>query len=123
MLPCRRRIRDYKNCGFNSGIVNELRNKIKSFSENEKIVELLMGEMKIQENLVWDKHNGELIGYVDLGDVNLYYATLSKVEEITTHILVFLIRSIVNPLKFSLANNWNNCHTNVSSIMESNQYL
>ena len=47
MLPCRRRIRDYKNCGFNSGIVNELRNKIKSFPENEKFVELLMGEMKI----------------------------------------------------------------------------
>ena len=47
MLPCCRRIRDYKNCGFNSGIVNELRNKIKSFSENEKFVELLMGEMKI----------------------------------------------------------------------------
>ena len=42
MLPCRRRKRDYKNCGFNSGI-----NKIKSFSENEKFVGLLMGEMKI----------------------------------------------------------------------------
>ena len=109
MLPSRRRLRDYKNyikpqCGFNSGIVNELRNKIKSFPENEKFVVLLMNEMKIQENLVWDKHSGELIGYVDLGDVNLNYATLSKVEEIATHVLVFLIRSIVNPLKFSLAN-------------------
>ena len=56
-----------------------------------------MDEIKIQENLVWDKHSGELISYVDLGDVNLNYATLSKVEEITTHVLVFLIRSIVNP--------------------------
>ena len=28
-----------------------------------------MDEMKIQENLVWDKHTGELIGYVDLGDI------------------------------------------------------
>ena len=26
-----------------------------------------MDEMKIQENLVWDKHTRELIGYVDLG--------------------------------------------------------
>ena len=27
-------------------------------------------EMKIQENLVWPKHTGDLIGFVDLGDVN-----------------------------------------------------
>ena len=67
-------------------------------------VVLLMDEMKIQENLVWDKHSGELIGYFDLGDVNLNYATLSRVEEIATHVLVFLICSIVNLLKFSLAN-------------------
>ena len=109
MLPSRQRLRDHKNyiksqCSFNSRIVNELRNKTKSFSENEKFVVLLMDEMKIQENLVWDKHSGELTGYVDLGDVNLNYATLSKVEEIAAHVLVFLIRSIVNPLKFSLVN-------------------
>ena len=60
--------------------------------------------MKIQENLVWDKHTGELIGYVDLGDTELYYASLQKVDEIATHVLSFLIRSIVNPFKFSLAN-------------------
>ena len=58
--------------------------------------------MKIQENLVWDKHNGELIGYVDLGDIN--YAAMSKVTTVASHVLVFLIRSIVNPFKFSLAN-------------------
>ena len=109
MLPSRCRLWDYKNyikpqCGFNSRIVNELRNKIENFSENEKFVVLLMDKMKIQENLVWDKHSGELIGYVDLINVNLNYATLSKVEEIATHVLVFLIQSIVNPLKFSLAN-------------------
>ena len=61
-----------------------------------------MDEMKIQENLVWDKHNGELIGYVDLGDIN--YAAMSKVTTVASHVLVFLIRSIVNPFKFSLAN-------------------
>lgn len=40
--------------------------------------------MKIQENLVWDKHTGELIG--------LNYATLQKVDELATHVLVFLVR-------------------------------
>ena len=82
--------------------MHELRHKVTEFSDKEKFVVLLMDEMKIQENLVWDKHNGELIGYVDLGDIN--YAAMSKVTTVASHVLVFLIRSIVNPFKFSLAN-------------------
>ena len=82
--------------------MHELRHKVKEFSDKDKFVVLLMDEMKIQENLVWDKHNGELIGYVDLGDIN--YAAMSKVTTVAPHVLVFLIRSIVNPFKFSLAN-------------------
>ena len=56
-----------------------------------------MNGMKIQSNLVWDKHTGELTGYVDLGDTELNYATLEKPDNIAIHILAFLIRSIVNP--------------------------
>ena len=84
--------------------MRELRHKVKDFSDKEKFIVLLMDEMKIQENLVWHKHNSELIGYVDLGDIDLNYATLSKVTTVASHVLVFLIRSIVNPFKFSLAN-------------------
>ena len=109
ILPSRRRLRDYKNYirpqhGFNPKVVEELRNLVANFSEVEKYCILLMDEMKIQENLVWDKHTGDLIGFVDLGDVELNYATLQKHDEIASHVLVFLVRSIVNPLKFSLAN-------------------
>ena len=32
--------------------------------------------MKIQEDLVWDKHTGDFIGYVDLGNAELNAATL-----------------------------------------------
>ena len=60
-----------------------------------------MDKMKIQEDLVWDKHAGELIGYVDLGDPDLSYAPLKKPDEVAFHIL---LRSIVNPVKFTLAN-------------------
>ena len=63
-----------------------------------------MDEMKVQENLVWDKHTGDLIGFVDLGDPHLNYATLEKHDEVASHILVFLVLSVINPLKFSLAN-------------------
>ena len=82
----------------------ELRHKVKDFSDKEKFVVLLMDEMKIQENLVWDKDTGELIGYVHLGEIDLNYATLSTVTTVGYHVLVFLIHSIVNPFEFSLGN-------------------
>ena len=59
--------------------------------------------MKIQENLVWDKHSGELIGFVDLGNININYATLENVQKLATHVLVFLVKSVVNPLSYSFA--------------------
>ena len=62
---------------------------------------MLVDEMKIQENLVCNKHTGYLIGYVDFGDAELNYATLQKSTDIASHFLVFLLR---NPFKFSLAN-------------------
>ncbi len=109
MLPSRRRLRDYKNYirptqGFNKDVINELVANIEHFSEEEKYEVLLLDEIKIQEDLVWDKHTGDLIGYVDLGNTELYYAALKKTDEIASHALVFLVRSIVNPMKFTLAN-------------------
>ena len=59
--------------------------------------------MKIQDDLVWDKFTGELNGFVDLEDVNLNYASLNDVHEIASHVCVFLLKSIVNPLSFSFA--------------------
>ena len=50
--------------------INELKNKIKSFSDNDKFFVILMDEIKIQSNFVWDKRTGELIGYVDLVTLN-----------------------------------------------------
>ena len=74
----------------------DLIQKVKYFSDKEKFVVLLTDKMKIQENLVWDKYKGELIVVLGNNDVN--YATLSKVTTVASHVLVFLIRSIVNPL-------------------------
>ena len=69
--------------------------KIKIFyNENFSIV--LMDEMKMQSNFVWDKQTGKLIGYVDLGDTDLNDATLEKTDIIVTHVLVFFICNIAN---------------------------
>ena len=45
--------------------------------------------MKIEENLVLDKHDSELIGYVDLCDIDLNYAALLKVNKVARRALFF----------------------------------
>ena len=60
-------------------------------------------EMKVQEGLVWDKTRGELTGFVDLGDIDLNYATLQNARQLATHILVFMFKSIPNPLSYNFA--------------------
>ena len=59
--------------------------------------------MEIQDNLVWDKHSGELIGFVDSGDININHATLENVQKLATHFLVFLVKSVVNLLSYSFS--------------------
>ena len=108
VLPSQTTLRDYKNyirpeCGFNPKVIEELALKTKDFSSVEKFICICFDEMKIQDDLVWDKHTGELIGFVDLGDVNLNYASLNDVHEIASHVCNFLIKSIANPLSFSFA--------------------
>ena len=59
--------------------------------------------MKIQENFVWEKHLGELKKFVDLGDININYTTFKNVQKLAKHVLVFLVKSVVNPLSYSFA--------------------
>ena len=54
-------------------------------------------------NLVFDKVTGELIGLNDLGDTDLNYAALDKVDDIASHALPFFIRGMCMELKFCLA--------------------
>lgn len=42
--------------------------------------------MKVQSNLVLDKGTGELIGFTDLGDLDLNFAVLDKTDEIATQL-------------------------------------
>ena len=61
VLPSKRRLRDYKNYirpqrGLNPEIIAELAGKTSNFSDEERYVTILIDKMKIQEDLVWDKH-------------------------------------------------------------------
>eukprot|EP00794_Sanderia_malayensis_P011563 gene11563-12758_t len=107
-LPSLRTLRDYRNVikpkrGFNKATTADLQNKTASFTPPERYIIICFDEMKIQEDLVWDKNTGELIGFMDLGDTNINYATLVKAQDITSHVPVFLVKSVVNPLSYSFA--------------------
>jgi hypothetical protein len=108
VLPSQRTLRDYRNYikpqrGFNSQYVQELAKLVSNFSALERYIILSFDEMKIQNDLVWDKHTGDLIGFVDLGDDDLTQATFEKTDTLASHILVFFIRSAMNPLSYAFA--------------------
>ena len=93
MLLSRRRLRDYRNYirltqGFNKDVVNEIFKSVNNFSQEEKHVIFSLDENRIQEDLVWHKHTGDLIGYVDLGNTELNAAALKKMSLL--HMYCFL---------------------------------
>ncbi|CAB4004957.1 Transposable element P transposase, partial [Paramuricea clavata] len=99
VLPSERVSRDYKNyfspkAGVNAENVESLQNKVKSFSGIQRYVVLVMDEMKIQSNLVYDKHSGDLIGFIDLGDPMTNYACLDKEDSVATHAWHFLLEHV-----------------------------
>ena len=88
----KRRPQEYNNYihpkqGFNNEIINELKNKIKDFSDIELFMVILFDKIKVQKNLVWSKYTSDLIGFDDLGDVNLNYATFQETNAIVPNVL------------------------------------
>ena len=59
--------------------------------------------MKIQD-LVWDKNSGKLIGFIDLGDSTINESTINNSKKLATHVMVFIVKSLKNPMSFSFAN-------------------
>ena len=93
-LPSTRTLRDYKHfitphTGFQEKVIQELQLQTNSYSDLQRYVVLLFNKMKINSNLVFDKNSGELIGFVDLGDPDINFATLEKEDTLATHAFVF----------------------------------
>ena len=67
--------------------------------------------MRIKEDLVYNKHTGEVIGFVNLGDVNNQLSALESAcnsdkqqhPEVATHMLAIMVRGLVTRLKFPYA--------------------
>ena len=76
-LPSQRTLRDYTHyvsaaTGFSTAIDKQLAAAadIDNCSEKDKYTVIVMDEMYIKESLVYDKHNGSLIGFTNLGETN-----------------------------------------------------
>ena len=84
-LPSQRTLRDYthhlKPCsGFSGGVDDQLRiaAKLGTCEEREKYVLLLLDEMYVKQDLVYDKSTGQLIGFTNLGELNSHLLAMEK---------------------------------------------
>ena len=107
-LPSRRTLRDYRNAirpktGFNSEVINELIETASMLKGVQRYIVISIDEVKVQENLVYNKNNGELIGFVDLGNADLNYSCFDDVDQLASHALVYYVRGLASDLKFSFA--------------------
>ena len=108
ILPSERVLRDYKNyfkpkAGISKENVESLRAKTSSFTPVQRYIAVVMDEMKIQSNLVFDKVSGDLIGFIDLGDPMTNFSNLTDEDPIATHALAFLVRGLCTDVKHIIA--------------------
>ena len=108
ILPSEHVLRDYKNyfkpkAGINPENNEALQEKAISLTGIQRYVVVVMDEMKIQSNLVFDKHSADLIGFVDLEDPMTNYASLGDGDIMATHALAFLVRGMCSDLKHVIA--------------------
>ena len=114
-LPSQRTLRDYTHyveakCGFSVEIDCMLKSasKVEVCPEREKCTILLIDEMHIREDLVYDKHSGELIGFTNLADVSNGLTQLEQSmsqnsedgPSLAKSMLVFMVRGLFSNLQF-----------------------
>ena len=118
-LPSQRTLRDYSHSvkampGFSNEVDDQLKAAAKplTLKEWEKLVVLLVDEIYIKEDLVYDKHEGTLIGFMNLGEVNNHLLafeqsfdtdTDSNATALAKTALTFMVKGIFTSLRFPYA--------------------
>ena len=116
-LPSQRTLRDYTHHteaapGFSSEVDSMLikATEVDTCCERNKCVLLLLDEMHIREDLVYDKHSGELVGFTNLGSINSHldafeWALSSSSEDslpaLAKTVMVFMVRGLFTKLQFA----------------------
>ena len=115
-LPSERTLRDYTNffqskVGFQPEVDSMLLQEaqIDKLPDNKRYIVLLFDEMKICENLVYDKHHARVIGFVQIGEVNDELAQFEQTDNvnehppIAKHVLALMVRGVFSSLHFPYA--------------------
>ncbi len=113
-----RTLRDYTNCvkassGFSSEVDRQLMQamSINTCEPWQKLVVLLLDEMHVRENLVFDKHTGRLVGFVDLGEVNNHLLEFERTlkgnkendRPLAKSMMAIMVRGVFTPHRFAYA--------------------
>lgn len=71
---------------------------------------MLLDEMHIKDNLMYNKHSGKMIGFVDLGDINSHLVSFEKSlhedfsgPDLANSMMVVMVRGLFSKLKFPYA--------------------
>ena len=117
-LPSQRTLRDHTHyvkaaAGFSHEVDVMLQkdSKVEVCPEREKLVLLLLDEMHIREDIVYDKHSGEMIGFANLGKINEHllafeHSMLSDEPappSTARTMMVFMVQGLFNSLQFPYA--------------------
>jgi hypothetical protein len=96
-LPSARTLRDYTHWykaepGFQFSILEELCQKCRSMKEYEKWCTIIFDEVKIKEDIVYDKNSGSIVGFVHPLDITS--PNVIPAPKPATHILTVMVKSI-----------------------------
>ena len=97
VLPSERTLRDYTHLvqakpGFQPDLDKQLCRdaKIDTIPEHQKYVCIVFDEVKVKEDLIYNKYSSKILGFVRLGEVNDHLSKFEKSKDSETpHIVTF----------------------------------
>ena len=120
-LPSQRTLRDYSNAvkagaGFSLEVDHQLllAAKLRTSPSYHGLIIILIDEMHIRQDLVYNKHSGRLIGFVDMGDINNHFihfeeslletdAENTSPPPLAKSMVAFMVKGLFTSLKFVYA--------------------
>ena len=114
-LPSQSTLRDYTHhipakVGFSAEVDQHLVDAAFLSNNLNKYVILVMDEMHIKHDLVYDKHDGSLIGFVDLGSTNNQLLEFEKAlaaektdRTLASTMLMFMVRGLLCKFNYPYA--------------------
>lgn len=100
--------------GFIPEVDTQLIREASVAEEKDRFVVLVWDEMKVHEDLVFDKANCQLVGFTNLGEINNKLDEVNQLcssesaessprPELASHILLFMVRGMFSSLQFPYA--------------------